>query len=215
MNCQPVLSLSRSRNSSKTSLQAQAWSTALSVRTPSRSKRQALMVLGRPSIFAFSGTGESHGTGWIPRSRARRTSISAVCWRSCTRSLLRRTSSEAENAPSAALSARSAESRANCHRAVIVSRSGDCSGRETTSGMSTVRVAIRATREPAGSLRLVARRGMTDGTLTVGYRVAWVPIRATPCRERSLGHCARHRVARRSGRRRWGRCSPRKAGLTG
>ncbi len=203
MNCQPVLSLSRSRNSSKTSPHAQACSTALSVRTPSRSKRQAPMVLGKPSILVSSGTGESHGSGWIPRSRARRTSISAVCCRSRTKVLLRRTSSEAGNAPSAALRARSAESSASCHRAAIVSNSGDCGGRESTSGASNVRVAVPVARRLAGSLLLVARREMTAGMLTSATEWRGLRCEPRPWRAQPLPLLSR-RVARRIGRRRWG-----------
>ncbi len=65
-------------------------------------------VAGRPSDFKLTGTGDSHGTGRTPLRWARRTSISAVCWRSHTSSRRRRPISEVGSDGAAAINARSA-----------------------------------------------------------------------------------------------------------
>ena len=57
------------RNSSKTCAQADACRRALSVSTPSRSKRQARIGAVRPSICRRTGTGDSHGSGAASRAR--------------------------------------------------------------------------------------------------------------------------------------------------
>ena len=128
MKCQPVFSLRRNRNSSKTSPQAHACKTALSVRTPSRSKRQALVMAGRPSICGVTGTGDSHGTGRTPATFARLASTFAVSCRSCASSRRRRASSGPGNRRSAALRARWALSSASCQCELVVSSSSLCQG---------------------------------------------------------------------------------------
>ena len=89
MNCQPVFSDRRSRKSSKTSPQAQACRTPLSVRTPSTSKRHARTVAGRPSMRLSTGTGDNHGVRLIPSTAATLRSSSTVRLRSRTSSYRR------------------------------------------------------------------------------------------------------------------------------
>src|SRR5665213_3164387 len=123
MKCQPVRSLRRRRNSSNTSDQARACRSALSVSTPSRSKRQAFAPAGRPSMCAVTGTGDSHGSGRIPAARARPTSRFAVCTRSWPSSRRMGSRSAADKVPAAACKARSSASSARSQHDATVSSS--------------------------------------------------------------------------------------------
>ena len=108
---------------------AQACRAALSVSTPSTSKRQAVAVFGSPSMACVTGTGESHGSGRTPAASASRTSWRAVSCRSRTSSYCRCRRSDAGKEMSAARNARSAASSARCQPALIDSSSNGCRGR--------------------------------------------------------------------------------------
>ena len=170
MNCQPVLSASRRRKSSKTSPQASAWSTALSVSTPSRSKRQALTVPASRASCCSAVRARATAPAGSQRRGQRAASSSAVCRRSRASSSRRCTSSEAGSVP--ARGAERAPGRVERQlpprrdRVQLLRVQRRLRRRRLCVDLRPVGfgVAARAARGVAVRVRLVAARGVTGGT---------------------------------------------------